>query len=307
MRICKKCNTRMARQFEDRASRILKPLIKGQQAVLTPPEQRLAAAWITKTALLDAYEQTYGFDPERAGLLRSMLLYVVEHGEPGIGTRVRIAWVDPPQGSSPADDSTARKAFRLRARPLSNVAQFAIHAYGHLGFELTIGHPVELFELERRTQDHEIFTTIWPVSPRSISWPPPERMGIGALLELRGRAQQEIANAPSGAPRGVPYTAEPLPSPARSRKRIITLRVVPEEDTVDGAVADFAFVGPWFIGQAPVTMKCGSCNTNLLSGVPIGAVSSMFLRCGKCRAYNAAPQPGELPEADAVSGQAPPT
>ncbi len=163
--VCLHCNNGWLSQLETEASPILRPLLLGEPACLTGPEQRVVATWSYKTVLLFQMLR-----PKSARVIpehRFRELY--ESGRPPTDARV---WLASPAGNN-AMHETSAEINLAGANNLNVSGFFSPLALGRLlalcagrlspGPErLTVGSAV----------DPRITVQIWPASVRPAYWPP---------------------------------------------------------------------------------------------------------------------------------------
>lgn len=184
VRICEPCNTYFARNYENPAAPLLKPLIDGEAVTLRAGEQALIGKWITKTALMRLLR--LGRDPRLGSDSRALdaadkLRFMMERGMPPHATSVRIAKIDQrdsvlSEELPPAPD----------IRPRLVVSTFG--AIGYLHTETLIGDPDVIRQLEsERSQipeEDEWFLRVWPPQITKVECPPPRTMGVAASSYL---------------------------------------------------------------------------------------------------------------------------
>ena len=79
----------------------------------------------------------------------------------------------------------------------------------------------------------------------------------------------------------------------------IALTVVPKPNptktiTFDGAPQMAIRGDPFWSGEGNLDFNCGSCGYTLMKGMSAGQIRDVYLRCPKCRSYNAPAEPNQV-------------
>jgi hypothetical protein len=169
----------MARIFESPSSALLKPLVRGEPAVLDRMAQKVISAWITKTTLLGLIKNLRREERVRA-LARNALSRVFQ-GEPLPLSAVRLFHVDfeIAKLGMPKTDPVV-------SATIEPVGFFGVSWFGHFGFELVTADATTIRNHAARIRLHPQSVLIWPSYAQSIEWPPPARSLPDDLIALRG-------------------------------------------------------------------------------------------------------------------------
>lgn len=194
-RICTVCNSQMGELFEEQAAPILKPMMAGHVVLLTPRQQGLVGAWITRTNLaLSLRRQTMaaslsGTPPnEIHEATRAALHAMILTGIPPLRTSVRIGLLD---FRGAKDEVTpAEKRFQP-SPPFPKAILWGSSGFAYLIFDYIVGEPDGVAVLEDRITDEDWLIRVWPPQVEEILWPPPNiflRGDRDALAQAWGKA-----------------------------------------------------------------------------------------------------------------------
>lgn len=178
MRICVECNSTLGRSFERQSSELLKPMLHGSAATLSPREQVLISRWVIKTSLLmtiTGLEKESSDRPRAIGIVRKMVAERI----PPAQTLVRIFKRDINEEET---DTRQEQETILEAPP---TAFFSISSIGYFGWEMAIGPTGPILEYQSETSGRVGFTQIWPPQKGEIQWPTSATVNTGEINSLR--------------------------------------------------------------------------------------------------------------------------
>lgn len=173
--VCDPCNSQFLSGIEDRAKPYVLPMIQGYDVELTPVQQQIVATWVYKLALIWDMSQTWD-DPSQGNVFNpGDPLWFRHHAKPAPNTHVYIGGVRP-------QDSSFSRVWRAWS-PFPVVSPEGL-ARATTGFSVTfnvrhlaaqvLGHDFrEELAFKHTGEGHGSLRRIWPVTPETITWPPP--------------------------------------------------------------------------------------------------------------------------------------
>lgn len=180
VRICRACNGRLGRVFENDAPTLIGPLVAGDAVTLTRRDQIRLGSWLTKCTLLGNFA---GTKPHEWGhdIVRGLLLEMMQTGRPACYTSVRIG--RHPLGEK-ADPAVPPRQLVPATTP--RFAFFGVNAVGHLVYETVVGGTTDILEHVARTDGHyDELVRVWPPRPEPVSWPPPRPLDLQTIMRMR--------------------------------------------------------------------------------------------------------------------------
>jgi hypothetical protein len=175
--VCKSCNGGWMSRLQERAKRIVLPLVTGQQIELSTQDQRTLAFWCAMSAMTAEFlnPSRIAISPEDRELLMNDQL-LTRTWKIWIGNYRRVDWVGQwvhnmmPIGS---DETIKRTAEGLPSANTQTTTLVFGQLYAHI-FSCPYSEIVSQVGLGSRAD--MIFRQIWPITSTAISWPPSETM-----------------------------------------------------------------------------------------------------------------------------------
>lgn len=180
--LCRRCNKRLGKKFEEPASRIMKPMIYWQPTdpttmLLTRGDQATIGRWVVKTIVLRSFI---------AGVAvpQGFWKWLMAGGKPAppFGTHVWIAryprqtqkdTILPEKALEPVRD--LRLEWKSPHFHIGELAMFVAHQ--RIELDGVITHPAE---------HYDVLTRVLPKHHDTVIWPPQKRIGKADLTQING-------------------------------------------------------------------------------------------------------------------------
>lgn len=186
--ICSPCNASLGRIFEAKASRLMKPMLRGHPVSLTVRSQKLLAGWLCKTAVLlvlREYQEPTLTDStrldQRADAVDLVRVIMKRKGPPP-GAYVRISQYDGLEAHDAA-------GFRPPNPPATSF--YAMGVLSNIVSEVLvkkngtdIDEVLAAYDAARKEAGNDAWSMrIWP-RPEPATWPPLNTLGPRELVEV---------------------------------------------------------------------------------------------------------------------------
>jgi hypothetical protein len=179
MPMCRVCNEKFGRRYENETAPILGPMMDGVSRLLSPSDQEIVGSWIIKTALLSTLGHIEA-SAEQREQIRRLCCEMRDNGTPPHQSFVRLAAFDRDQ---PIDAAGHPGLHRDGYLPTLLVR--GTNTSGHVAWEVAIGSPRELERFVATCPDNDSLVRIWPPQLISVQWPPPVKLVYRDVLTLK--------------------------------------------------------------------------------------------------------------------------
>lgn len=170
--VCASCNSGWMSELETEAKPLLTPMIQGKPMGLSRREQRLAATWAAKTAMMLAFTH-----PERRALPDAHLHWLYAQGEPDPHV---VIWIGAYAGDWSGWYSGEILGLGPRERP-EGFAYCSTCLLGSLVFQV-LGHDLnEAMAPLAAPEADRLSVQIWPDTRALVRWPPDFTLRDGGL------------------------------------------------------------------------------------------------------------------------------
>ena len=199
VRICRACNGRLGRLFEQNASALLRPVFEGRQIRWDMNQQVAVGAWVTKTALLGCLAGA--LHPEATGPLTSHSLEAARRSIidmmctklPPVQTAVFLGRL-----GHPSEAHSDAVGPLLPEQGLPPFSLFSCSTMGGLVWEMVLGTDENVLPyVSWADRERVALKRVWPPVSGSFDWPPDVPLTASALTVIR---QGYLAAAKPGVP-----------------------------------------------------------------------------------------------------------
>jgi hypothetical protein len=178
MPMCRACNEKFGRRYENETAPILGPMMDGVSRLLTPSDQEIVGSWIIKTALLAGLGDVAASAAQREQI-RRLCCEMRDHGTPPHQSFVRLAAFDRDQ---PVDADGHPDLHRTY---LPTLLARGTNLSGYVAWVVAIGAPREMERFVASCPNNDSLVRIWPPQLVSIHWPPPVKLVTRDILTLK--------------------------------------------------------------------------------------------------------------------------
>lgn len=187
LKICKRHNSTLARQLEDRIAPALKKMVVGEAVTLSADEQRILLSWLVKTSTLFdlvAFNEHARREFQRPrgergrDELRQLVLDLADRsGQPLPVWSTALTFIDT---ADVPMMTTMRSAPTIRQRDRTHISW-----YGSLAAFTTTGTPEQIAQFQSDMSQDARMVLVTADAAEEIKWPPQEHMSWLDLQNLR--------------------------------------------------------------------------------------------------------------------------
>jgi hypothetical protein len=192
VRMCEDCNSTFGRRYEDKAAPILKPLLRGEDTLLSPSDQRMMVRWLVKTVLFFALSRPSDLSPAYSEFFREICRQMKQEYVIPYQTMVRIGACNPTVTEDPAN------LMLHNPGPLPDAVYYSVSMCGPIAWEVVMANPDTLTEFASSCPNTGPLFGIWPESKKDIRWQPSRCLTMQDIYFLRMAWQKKVWPVPDG-------------------------------------------------------------------------------------------------------------